>query len=48
MVMALKLLHPFLPSRWQLNPAERIASALLESALSGKRGVHTVTSKHLR
>jgi len=38
---------PVLPRRWRLNPAERIAQALLEAALEPKPGIHIITSGQL-
>ncbi len=38
---------PVLPRRWRLNPAERIAQALLEAALEPKPGIHIITSEQL-
>ncbi len=47
MVMGLTLTGPMLPKRWRLNPASRIASALLEAAIHPKTGVHVVTSDRM-
>ncbi|MGM8931155.1 NAD-dependent epimerase/dehydratase family protein [Salinicola halophyticus] len=47
MIMALQHLRPVLPARWQLNPAECIASTLLEAALGGKFGTHIINAEHL-
>ncbi|SDO80035.1 Uncharacterized conserved protein YbjT, contains NAD(P)-binding and DUF2867 domains [Rhodoferax sp. OV413] len=47
MVMALAWTGPMLPKRWRLNPAPRIASALLEAAIHPKTGVHVVTSDQM-
>lgn len=38
----LTTLHPLLPPRLRINPAERIASALLDAAISARAGVHVV------
>ena len=43
----LRVLGPVLPRRWRINPAPRIASALLEAALAGTPGVHVVGPEHL-
>ncbi|VVO73837.1 NAD-dependent dehydratase [Pseudomonas fluorescens] len=45
LVFALGLAGRFLPARWQLNPAWRIAQQLLESALEHRPGVHIITSE---
>ncbi len=47
MVLALTLMGPLMPRRWRLNPAQRIAQALLEAALNANPGVHVVTSERL-
>ena len=46
--LAAGLAGPLLPRRWRLNPAERIAQALIEAALQPKPGVHLITSEQLR
>lgn len=43
----LQLLGPLLPKRWRINPAERIAQALLASARTRVGGVHVVSSSAL-
>lgn len=43
----LRVLGPVLPRRWRVNPASRIASALLEAALAGTPGVHVVGPEQL-
>ena len=43
----LRVLGPVLPARWRINPAPRIALALLEAAIAAAPGVHVVTSEHL-
>ncbi|WOX05591.1 NAD(P)H-binding protein [Microbulbifer pacificus] len=43
----LKIGGPLLPRRWQINPAENIARAMLCAALGHKSGVHTVESAEL-
>lgn len=43
----LRVLGPVLPRRWRINPAPRIAGALLEAALAAAQGVHVVSSEQL-
>ena len=43
----LRVLGPLLPARWRINPAPRIAHALLEAAMRATPGVHVVTSERL-
>jgi uncharacterized protein YbjT (DUF2867 family) len=43
----LKLLGPLLPQAWRINPAHRIANALLDSAIEAKPGIHMVGSREL-
>jgi uncharacterized protein YbjT (DUF2867 family) len=43
----LRVLGPVLPRRWRINPAPRIASALLEAALASAPGVHVVGPEQL-
>ena len=43
----LRVLGPVLPRRWRINPAPRIASALLEAALASVPGVHVVGPEQL-
>jgi len=40
-------LGPLLPPRWRINPAENIARALIEAAISAPSGVHAVESDAL-
>lgn len=47
MVRGLTLTAPLLPKRWRLNPAPRIASALLEAAIRPKTGVQVVASDRM-
>jgi uncharacterized protein YbjT (DUF2867 family) len=47
MVVVLGALGPMLPRRWRINPAHRIAQALLQAALDARPGVHTVESEAL-
>lgn len=43
----LRTLRPLLPRKWRINPAERIADALLDAALDPPAGVHVVASDAL-
>ena len=43
----LRTLHPLLPTKWRINPAERIADALLRAALDPPAGVHVIASHAL-
>ena len=45
--VVLALLGPVLPRRWRINPAPRIAHALIEAALQARPGVHIVSSDQL-
>lgn len=45
--LALGLLGPVLPRAWRINPAERIAQALIESVLSPAPGTRIVSSDRL-
>lgn len=47
MVFALTLFGPMLPQRWRVNPAPKIAQALLDAALNAPPGVQVVTSDAL-
>ncbi|WP_308920850.1 NAD(P)H-binding protein [Janthinobacterium sp. J1-1] len=47
LAIVLGALAPVLPRRWRINPAERIAQALLEAAVASAPGVHVVSSDHL-
>ncbi|MFM0047772.1 NAD(P)H-binding protein [Paraburkholderia sediminicola] len=47
LVVALMLSRRLLPRRWHLNPAPRIAGALIEAAISPAPGIHIVTSDRL-
>lgn len=47
MVGVLGALGPLLPRRWRLNPAHRIAQALIEAAVNARPGVHIVGSEAL-
>ncbi|AOJ04095.1 MULTISPECIES: NAD-dependent dehydratase [Burkholderia] len=46
-VCALTLFGPLLPRGWRLNPAPRIARALIEAALNPAPGMHVVASDRL-
>jgi uncharacterized protein YbjT (DUF2867 family) len=43
----LALLGPVLPRRWRVNPAPRIAHALLDAALQARPGVHIIGAEQL-
>ena len=43
----LKVLAPVLPERWRINPAGRIAQALLEAAITATPGIQVITSERL-
>lgn len=43
----LRTLHPLLPTKWRINPAERIADALVGAALDPPAGVHVIASDAL-
>lgn len=45
--VGLRLLAPLLPRRWRINPAERIAQALLDAAIEAVPGRHVVGSERL-
>lgn len=38
---------PILLKSWRINPASRIAAALLDAALNSQLGVHIVSSSEL-
>lgn len=40
-------LGPVLPRAWRINPAPKIASALIEAAIAAKPGLHVVSSREL-
>ncbi|MBB3343442.1 uncharacterized protein YbjT (DUF2867 family) [Luteimonas sp. RC10] len=45
--VVLGALGPLLPPRWRINPALRIAAALLDAAIHARPGVHVVGSERL-
>ncbi|UHQ23035.1 NAD(P)H-binding protein [Lysobacter sp. 5GHs7-4] len=45
--VGLGLLAPLLPRRWRINPAERIAQALLDATIDAVPGRHVVGSERL-
>lgn len=47
MLNVLSLLGPVLPRRWRINPAEKIAQAMIEAALCAEPGVQVVTSDRM-
>jgi uncharacterized protein YbjT (DUF2867 family) len=40
-------LHPILPQRFRINPAERIAQALIDAAVAARSGTHIMGSAEL-
>lgn len=46
-LVLLGILGPLLPRAWRINPAERIAAAMIEAAVAAKPGTHVVTSAEL-
>ena len=44
---ALRLIGPALPRAWRINPAERIAAAMIEAAVAGRPGTHIIASGDL-
>ncbi len=47
LVRILQVLNPILPRRWRLNPASRIAEALLSAAIKSQPGIHVITSEQM-
>ena len=47
LAVVLKVLAPVLPARWRINPAQRIAQAMLEAAIAARPGVQVITSEQL-
>lgn len=45
--LVLGALGPLLPRAWRINPAERIAAAMVEAALQPQPGVHVIGSAQL-
>lgn len=45
--LVLGALGPVLPRAWRINPAERIAAAMVEAALQPQPGVHVIGSAQL-
>lgn len=45
--VVLGALGPILPRGWRINPAPKIAGALVEAAVSARPGVHVVSSRDL-
>lgn len=45
--IALRALGPILPRSLRINPADRIAAAIVEAAAAGKAGVHVVSSRDI-
>lgn len=46
-VSVLSALGPLLPRKWRLNPAHKIAQALLDAAIHPSPGVHVITSDRM-
>ena len=46
-MVLLRMFGPVLPRAWRINPASRIAAALVEAALQAPPGRHVVTSAQL-
>jgi uncharacterized protein YbjT (DUF2867 family) len=44
---ALRLIGLALPRAWRINPAERIAAAMIEAAVAGRPGTHIIASGDL-
>ncbi|MGO1068796.1 NAD-dependent dehydratase [Lysobacter sp. CA199] len=47
LIAGLSVVGPLLPKRWRLNPAARIAQALLDAARDAMPGIHVVASDRL-
>ncbi|WP_246705209.1 NAD-dependent dehydratase [Rhizobium sp. RM] len=47
MTVVLKALGPLLPKKWRINPADKIARAILDAALRPAGGVHIVPASQL-
>ena len=47
-LMLLRWLAPVLPKKFHSNPAERIATALLDAVISAKSGTTVIGSRHMR
>ena len=45
--VALRVLHPLLPRRWRINPADRIARSMIDAAVQAMPGVHAIGSDAL-
>lgn len=45
--VVLRALHPLLPRRWRINPAERIAQCMIDAAVSAAPGTHVIGSDEL-
>ncbi len=46
-IVALRLLGPVLPRAWRINPAVKIAAAMIDAAVAVRPGRHTITSAEL-
>lgn len=47
LAVVLTALAPVLPARWRINPAQRIAQAMLEAAIAARPGLQVITSEQL-
>lgn len=45
--VVLRALHPLLPRRWRINPAERIAQVMIDAAVRAAPGRHVIASDAL-
>ncbi|QGW65238.1 NAD(P)H-binding protein [Lysobacter soli] len=45
--VVLRALHPLLPRRWRINPAERIAQTMIDAAVRATPGQHVIASDAL-
>lgn len=46
-LVLLRIFGPLLSRAWRINPAERIAAAMIEAAIAARPGTHVVTSAEL-
>lgn len=47
LVSALNVARPVLPAKWRVNPASRIARAMLDAAIDARPGVQVIASNQL-
>ena len=45
--VVLRALHPLLPRRWRINPAQRIAQCMVDAAVAAAPGTHVIGSDEL-